>query len=114
MSAYYYLGQPFTYGDKKYLVTAEACMPTIRIAWYDVIVQIQDHFGWTHWCDFREGKGVTASWLERLQYHAKCRQFQIQEVGIAEKPTQEFTEEKRRAFAKKAKSILNGWRGDAN
>ena len=106
MDTYYYLEQPFTYGDKRYTVTAMACMPTNRIAWYAVIVQIQDYFGWTHWCDFHEGKGITTGWSGRLQYLWKCKDIHIEEIGMAENPTQEFTEEKRRAFAKQAKHIL--------
>ena len=107
MSAYYYLEQPFTYADKRYIVTAEASRPTPRVAWYEVIVQIQDHFGWTHWCDFHEGKGVTVPWLQRLVYHTKCHNLQIREVGAAEKSTRQFTEEKRKAFAVKARQILS-------
>ena len=101
MSAYYYLEQPFTYADKRYIVTAEASRPTPRVAWYEVIVQIQDHFGWTHWCDFHEGKGVT------VPCHTKCHNLQIREVGAAEKSTRQFTEEKRKAFADKARQILS-------
>ena len=46
-------------------------------------------------------------WLQRLVYHTKCHNLQIREVGAAEKSTRQFTEEKRKAFADKARQILS-------
>lgn len=89
------------YGDKKYLVCSHSLVNTPNHAWYNAIVEVQNHFEWTHWCEL-ENNACTADSSRFHRMMRECGEFKIVEVGQADSPTFPFASRKKAMDKKKS------------
>lgn len=94
----YYTDNPFFYGEFKYQVTCVEGGVSNKQAWYHAILDIQNYFGWTHWCDLLD----LGSHRYTIGIHYD--QIRIVKIGLApyEKQTRPFrSKEEAKQFREK-------------